>query len=170
SCPVALKRASRSFCRFSHMPYPYGRSTTQPRTGEYETSSARKQTAVYHAERSAALGGISLTTAGPAACDMTGPASRVHGTPPSRETRAPGIDLYSAKPRAWPSARASTLAPAMRELPGSSAARVSRRALGGSKPTEPSTNCRVQSAWLGRNCTRCTTAPHEPYGSTHGWH
>src|SRR5580692_3376139 len=66
-----------------------------PRTGEYETSSAFRQTAVYHADRSAAFGGISLTTDGCTASDITGPASRARCRPPS--ARSVRVSLRSRR-------------------------------------------------------------------------
>src|SRR5579863_5746413 len=78
------------------MPHPYGRKTTQPRTGEYETSSALRQTAVYHAERSAAFGGISRTAGWVSSSDMTRHGSRGSAARPSELART-GARLAAQK-------------------------------------------------------------------------
>src|SRR6516162_10481569 len=55
-CPVALIRPSRSACSSSHIRYPYGLITMLPRTGPRSTSSARKTTSLYQAEKSSLCG------------------------------------------------------------------------------------------------------------------
>src|SRR5271169_47851 len=55
-CPVALIRSSRSACSSSQIRYPYGLITMLPRTGPRSTSSARKTTSLYQAEKSSLCG------------------------------------------------------------------------------------------------------------------
>src|SRR6516165_3661503 len=55
-CPVALIRPSRSACSSSQIRYPYGLITMLPRTGPRSTSSARKTTSLYQAEKSSLCG------------------------------------------------------------------------------------------------------------------
>src|SRR6201996_1317251 len=55
-CPVALIRLSRSACSNSQIRYPYGLITMLPRTGPRSTSSARKTTSLYQAEKSSLCG------------------------------------------------------------------------------------------------------------------
>src|SRR6516225_9524711 len=55
-CPVALIRPSRSACSNSQIRYPYGLITMLPRTGPRSTSSARKTTSLYQAEKSSLCG------------------------------------------------------------------------------------------------------------------
>src|SRR5215468_9894339 len=54
--PVALIRPSRSACSSSQIRYPYGLITMLPRTGPRSTSSARKITSLYQAEKSSLCG------------------------------------------------------------------------------------------------------------------
>src|ERR1700759_2997068 len=58
-CPVALIRPSRSACSSSQIRYPYGLITMLPRTGPRSTSSERKTTSLYQAEKSS-LWGVTL--------------------------------------------------------------------------------------------------------------
>src|SRR5215471_6199738 len=55
-CPVALIRPSRSACSNSQIRNPYGLITMLPRTGPRFTSSARKITSLYQAEKSSLCG------------------------------------------------------------------------------------------------------------------
>src|SRR5215831_2667745 len=94
-CPVALIRPSRSACSSSHIRYPYGLITMLPRTGPRSTSSARKTTSLYQAEKSS-LCGVTLRSSRATIFRLPSRATTVPATIPPRAGAPWWVDEGSA--------------------------------------------------------------------------